>query len=48
MKIPNICSVVYFNLKTNLLLGQLVDGMVAKETEKAASCFTSDQKIWRK
>lgn len=49
MKIPNICSVcACFNLKTSLLSGQVIHGMVAKETEKAVSCFTKDQETQRK
>lgn len=51
MKIPNIHSVPAFVcvcvcVKTKLLSGQVIDGMVAKETEKAASCFTKDQEKW--
>lgn len=44
MKIPNIHSVsACVRLETKLSTGQVIDGMVTKETEKAASGFTKDQ-----
>lgn len=50
MKIPNISCVcvcvcvrvrarAHFNLKTKLLSGQVIDGMVAKETETGGQRF---------
>lgn len=48
MKIPNICCLCFFFFYTKVLSGQLNDDVVAKETERAASCFTRDPETQRK
>lgn len=43
----HLLSVLFF-FYTKVLSGQLNDDVVAKETERAASCFTRDPETQRK
>lgn len=49
MKIPNVFCVwcFFFFLKNiRLLSGQVIDAMVAEETEKTASCFSRNRETY--